>query len=46
MTYNLTQKYRDYNVTLLLNDHISKETYFKLEDELDKMNELLIICLN
>ena len=46
MTYNLTQKYRDYNVTLLLNDYISKETYFKLEDQLDKMNELLIINLN
>lgn len=46
MEYNLTQKFRDYNVTLLLNGHIEKDTYFRLEEELNTMSELLIVCLN
>jgi hypothetical protein len=46
MTYNLTQKYRDYNADLLTNGYITKERYFNLEEQLDKMNTLLIINLN
>ena len=46
MEYNLTQKFRDYNVTLLLNGHIEKDRYFRIEEELDAMSELLKIHLN
>lgn len=44
--YDLTQKYRDYNSELFIRGVLDKDTYFRLENELDKSKKLLIISLN